>query len=408
MLEKRNNAGIIVALIAVIVAFTAVFVSVSAQMKMDRLELKAADEQTVARMNGVLASEELAEMPLTPVRVRSLLYSEGIQKYTPAVGNTRFGWFQEKNQIVIYEIVDGLTKVLYPYEYQGIRSGVWNLEVNTVATADDLMVKSFNAEPGSVIQLTEDITIDSSNYQSVVFNSGIFLDLNGHTVSMGGNADFYFQVHAESESDEKINIVIENGKISDISDGQGIRENENSGILDLFVGRTDSKPLEVVLKDVTIQANKGSIAIEALSAATTDLILENVNIKGITLLGTHSTTIEGGTYTGNAGDGAVVYANRPLTINGGTFTATGDQYVIYTADASPSQGLIINGGTFVGGKEDDDADGAAEVIGHITTPVLIHINGGVFNGEQYLGARVNDSYTGNIEAICREERVVFS
>lgn len=68
MLEKRNNAGIIVALIAVIVAFTAVFVSVSAQMKMDRLELKAADEQTVARMNGVLASEELAEMPLTPVR----------------------------------------------------------------------------------------------------------------------------------------------------------------------------------------------------------------------------------------------------------------------------------------------------------------------------------------------------
>ena len=290
-----------------------------------------------------------------------------------------------------------------------LNTPIMTAAMDTVTTAADLVQVVSNAEEGSTVQIAQDLTLgEGEEWQSLSFKNGISFDLNGHTLSMGSKAMFQFQVLEGDSTVNEQQIIIENGTIIDTA-AAGEFNRASFGLMDLYYEQESDRPLSILIKDITIKANAGNKAITSTNSKNVDFVFENTNVTGLSLFNdVNSVTVNSGTFTGNAGDGAVVYANRPLTINGGTFTATGDQYVIYTADASPSQGLIINGGTFVGGKEDDDADGAAEVIGHKTTPVLIHINGGVFNGEQYLGARVNDSYTGNIEAICREERVVFS
>ena len=384
----------LVIVIAVIAVLAAVLIPTFANITNRANE--SADEQTVTNMNKILSAEDaLDNVPTNTGEVRDILLSGGIQTYTPVSAGWYYGWLPDENVIVIYEVTDGKSVIAYPETYANKDYEVWNLENNVVATADDLVQAISNAEEGSTVQIAEDLTLgEGDSWQGLYFKKGISFDLNGNTLSMGENSSFMFEVMATDETVNTREITISNGVIADTANSNS-RDLYYNPLMYLYYDYESEKvPLNIVMENVTVKANSGNVALAATNGGAA-LTLRDVNIQGMCVFtDVASVTIESGTFTGNEGDDCVIYTNRQLVINSGTFNANGAKYIVYTGIAE-TDGLIINAGDFY-------FDSGSYAIGYNTqvNPTRGHIliNGGTYN---------NMPYSGEIDSIANKERIII-
>ena len=387
----------LVIVIAVIAVLAAVLIPTFANITNRANE--SADEQTVTNMNKILSAEDaLDNVPTNTGEVRDILLSGGIQTYTPVSAGWYYGWLPDENVIVIYEVTDGKSVIAYPETYANKDYEVWNLENNVVATADDLVQAISNAEEGSTVQIAEDLTLgEGDSRQGLYFKKGISFDLNGNTLSMGANSSFMFEVMATDETVNTREITISNGVIADTANSNS-RDSYNNPLMYLYYDYESEKvPLNIVMENVTVKANSGNVALAATNGGAA-LTLRDVNIQGMCVFtDVASVTIESGTFTGNEGDDYILYSNVLLTINDGKFETKENQYALISSNTT-APGLVINGGTFTGGRiDDEDSDDERELIclaaksnptsnGARESNARLTITGGVFNGSNYTGS----------------------
>lgn len=331
---------------------------------------RSADEQTVSNMNTVLLSESVAEPPADVDEVREILKRGEYENYVPVSSGQYFGWLEEENVIVLYEVVDGAAKILYPAQYEGSTGVVYNLALNTISTFADVQSAINGAEFGSTVRLAEDLDLTDVNSVYLQFRNSVTFDLGGNTLTLNSSSDGAMYVAPQ----EGGYFVLQNGTI---------REAEESKLplfeILLYVDGQDvssqaGKNIQVTCRNLEIVGAAGNTAAQFSNFGEGSVIvLEDVNVSGCVVF----TDIQGeaiiksGTYTTLPGDYYSISSNTTLTIEGGTFNATGEnQYNIFNSGK-----LSITGGSF---NYNLCAVGHTKSVGMKNT-----ITGGSYNGIAY-------------------------
>ncbi|MBS5736978.1 MAG: hypothetical protein KHW62_03035 [Clostridiales bacterium] len=204
----------------------------------------------------------------------------------------------------------------------------------------------------------------------------VYVGDNSTTIDLGGNTLSNAFIIVETLSDEDLEVVIENGTIS----GDGVDTDNYYGLIDVY-GYSQDQPAKVTVKDVVVDASANN-GTPALKFYNSDVILDNVTVTGSVIHNDSDTlVINGGNYTGRASDKYVILSNFGATINGGTFTATGaDQVIFQVTTTNPTvRDFTINGGIF----NYDPASFPIYNAGGNSSSMFIKINGGTFNGVTY-------------------------
>ena len=257
--------------------------------------------------------------------------------------------------IVLYEVVDGAAKVLYPVQYAEHEGAVYNLAVNAVSTVADLQNAINHAEYGSTVRLTESLDLSGSS-DPLTFRNSVTFDLGGNTLTLNGDAVGAVRVVPQ----ENGYFVLKNGTIEEASDSTPYFDNfllcvdgllASEGKEDVYI-----KNVNVILENLTIITNTGTDSSSGSTCAIKFMYLQDseVTLRNLTVTGTINIldcfesdfTIESGTYTANdPGANYCIYLNdgscQSLTINGGTF--------YYKTDAVnvSEEYYTKNGGTFI-------------------------------------------------------------
>ncbi len=270
--------------------------------------------------------------------------------------------------IVLYEVVDGAAKVLYPVQYAEHEGAVYNLAVNAVSTVADLQNAINHAEFGSTVRLAEDLDLSELSSVPLEFRNSVTFDLGGNTLTLNSNFGGAMYV-APQESGY---FVLKNGTIVD-------KGAEDQDTILLYVDGQDvsaqaGENIQVTCKNLTITGKAGNTAIGFYNFGEgANLVFEDVNVNGCVILSDieGEVRIKSGTYTTLPGDYYSISSNTTLTIEGGTFNATGEnQYNIFNSGK-----LSITGGSF---NYNLCAVGHTKSVGMKNT-----ITGGSYNGIAY-------------------------
>lgn len=198
--------------------------------------------------------------------------------------------------------------------------------------------------------------LDFSNF-ALRLDNNITIDFGGHSIttdfgwSGGANA-------ATVDVRDAANVTLKNGTITSDSDSVRALTTKNAAATSnlvlngiTFPGNNDPSdhhPIELGAGTVTMTNVTSSVAND-ISAKNTKLTI-NSGSYGTLNIDDSEVTINGGTFTGNAG-GSALYVDMAatgdgttLTVNGGTFTSAEDNGIEFGGYKSVS----LNGGTFSG------------------------------------------------------------
>ena len=258
-----------------------------------------------------------------------------------------------------------------------IASGYQSTEVSTgtyivteagttpVVSSSGLRRAVSNAEPGSTIMLKDDIVLtDNGGFLGVP--AGITLDLQENTLELSS-----LSISQEGET------VIQNGTIS----GEGL-EGDFYGLINVYGNTADRSAVKVTLQNVVVDVTGTyeDLYYYPLNFQYCTPVLNNVTVNGRINFGDSFGVINGGNYTVGAGYNMIINSNFGAEINGGTFTVTGEDQVIFNvSQPSADTSFTINNGTFA-------YHAAFAPIGYknLSYPKeYIKINDGTFNGTAY-------------------------
>ncbi len=223
-----------------------------------------------------------------------------------------------------------------------------------VGTAGELKSAIGSAEDGDTIVLAEDVT--DGGFVSLPAKD-LTLDLNGKSLQVTSlSVEVYEAKH----------ILIQNGTVTGGNDF-------DYGLIDVF-GPDQAGTLGVTLQDVVV--NVTDDAAWALNFYYCAPTLNNVTANGkINMMESYG-VINSGTYTARSGDSHIVNSNFGAEINGGTFTVTGEDQVIFNV-SDHNNDFVINDGVF------NYAKYAAQTNRQNINRSNIKICGGMFNGVSY-------------------------
>lgn len=247
-------------------------------------------------------------------------------------------------------------------------------EGTTPVAAAGLQAALSNAEPGETVLLTEDVMTDGI---ISLGDKNVTLDLNDNALDVTAvNIHMY-----EDVQENEANIVIKNGTIT----GSGDPYYGCDGPLSIYCDPSEN--LNVTVENVTVVANEDVAC--AIYSYGADVTLNNLDVTGLVYFTDGFGTINGGTYTARPTDPYLIDSNYGAEINGGTFTVTEEDQVIFkVSEPSAETSFTINDGTFA-------YHSASAPIGYdsdnIRNPrTYITIEGGTFNGVPYQADKYDD------------------
>ena len=225
-------------------------------------------------------------------------------------------------------------------------------ENTTPVAAAGLQEALSNAKPGETVLLTEDVTDDNAVIS--LYTEGVTLDLNENALNVK-----FVDVWTEGS------VVIKNGTIT----GSGEPSYGCDGPLSI------SESLNVTVDNVTVVADENADC--AVYCNSANVTLNHVNTTGSVVFNDGFGIINGGSYAARPGDEYLVLSNFGAEINGGTFTVTeADQVIFNVSKPTGDTSFTINDGLFT----------------YVSAPIgfskghpqgYILINGGTFNGNAY-------------------------
>ena len=202
------------------------------------------------------------------------------------------------------------------------------------------------AEPGSIIMLKNDITVTGDGILNLN-TENVTLDLQGKTLDISA-----INIYRGTGEDE---IIIQNGVIV------GSKSNDYGYNPVEVYGADQNGSTKVFLRNV-----------EVIASEQTEYAMNFIEGKG---------TINGGNFTARTNDKFIIDSNFGLTVNGGTFTVTGENQTIFNvSEPSAEASFTINNGTF-------NYHGESYPIHNVNISypaTYIHIKGGTFNGTPYV------------------------
>lgn len=208
-------------------------------------------------------------------------------------------------------------------------------------------------------------------------DKNVTLDLNDNALDVTAvNIHMY-----EDVQENEANIVIKNGTIT----GSGDPYYGCDGPLSIYCDPSEN--LNVTVENVTVVANEDVAC--AIYSYGADVTLNNLDVTGLVYFTDGFGTINGGTYTARPTDPYLIDSNYGAEINGGTFTVTEEDQVIFkVSEPSAETSFTINDGTFA-------YHSASAPIGYdsdnIRNPrTYITIEGGTFNGVPYQADKYDD------------------
>lgn len=222
------------------------------------------------------------------------------------------------------------------------------------------------AESGDVIGLSQDITMDSP---LILYNAkDIVLDLGNHELSIP-----FISIYQDNG---KSDITIKNGTIS------GVWNSDSGyGLVDVFGVVQDLSALKVTLRNVNIDVVNSEIHYAEyeypIKFYYCTPVLENVTANGKITFTDSTGIIEGGNFSAPETENFLINTNFGLTVNGGTFTASGENQIIFNVSQQNNYPFVINNGVFNYG---------GQYAIHGNNPVAqgyIVVNGGTFNSHDY-------------------------
>ena len=339
MINSKKKGFTIVELvivIAVIAVLAAVLIpTFSSLIKKANL---SADKQAVRQMNVALVAGSVEGKPAGSEDVVDILAEAGYNSRAaliPVCSGYQFCWYSTENAIVL---IDTNGKIIYPETLVNIEPAEGTLHnlangyaiQNSVDNLEELKNVFTNIKAGDNVEIVINEAISFTEEIEIPSDTKVTLNLNGMTISSSLTENYPIYNLGEltivgGTIDNSVNCAIRNlgtltledvtvtGENSAIySDGEVII---NSGIFD------------------------GAVAVDAFSGS--------VVING----GTFTNGNTAGLSTSTLGESTVISAQgADVIINDGTFIASNNTYVINAMLNGSEGSLVINGGTFSGGK----------------------------------------------------------
>lgn len=251
-----------------------------------------------------------------------------------------------------------------PYESDSFDANYDSEATFEVSSESELRNALSTAEPGSIIMLKNDITVTGDGILNLN-TENVTLDLQGKTLDISA-----INIYRGTGEDE---IIIQNGVIV------GSKSNDYGYNPVEVYGADQNGSTKVFLRNVEVIASEQTEY--AMNFYWSDVTLENVTVNGRVNFIEGKGTINGGNFTARTNDKFIIDSNFGLTVNGGTFTVTGENQTIFNvSEPSAEASFTINNGTF-------NYHGESYPIHNVNISypaTYIHIKGGTFNGTPYV------------------------
>lgn len=320
-MQKLRKAFTIVELV-IVIAVIAVLAAVLVPTFIYVVEKAnvSADIQAVTQMNKILQIDSATEeKPKDIFEVKEILSENGYNSdFTTYYDGYLLGWYPEENTVVLVEKES--TTVVFPENCKDVSvDAIQFFEVSVVSSKDEFrsMIGEIGQGEYRSVVLSADIDMGTSAQFLKIAGGSLELDLNGHTLSYSGTADYAITVQDGG------NLYLRNGTAEAtkttaffiVGSAKFVAENVTINALasqEYAVTTNGSQSLEseIVLRDCTVNGS-GAYPIYAPAGNWT---LEHTKVIGRSVVSGGTFTCKNCTFESTGSEVASKYLGEEATV----------------------------------------------------------------------------------------------